>query len=250
MGGDVAFGPLFGRSEARADRADVQNQGANALMERHARIAYLLGQVREIQQQNNLPGPLSRTPTVSAEANQGVIPDGLGLTSKAPPLRRQDGNSEAVRAKYHGAPEPSPMYRDLGPRLSPAYSEPDKGIWDQSYLSKALQQMKDSEMTKLKLPPSCYKPLEYEKWIMSVSTAMKGLHPEIGHCWQRVCNSAEQTYESYSKDLSYTRVSILPAEVLARTPIEERIESRLKMILANLVPQSIIRHCDDREDVS
>ena len=40
-GRDVAFGPLFGQSEARADRADVQNQGANALIERDARIADL-----------------------------------------------------------------------------------------------------------------------------------------------------------------------------------------------------------------
>ena len=73
------------------------------------------------------------------EANQGVIPDSFGLQSKAPQAqsRRPDGNSEAVRAKYHGAPEPSPMYRDIGSILSPAYSEPDKGIWDQSYLSKS-----------------------------------------------------------------------------------------------------------------
>ena len=52
------------------------------------------------------------------------------------------------------------------------------------------------------------------------------------------------------KDLSYTRVSILPTEVLARTSIEERIESRLKMMLTNIVPQTILRQCDDREDVS
>ena len=105
-------------------------------------------------------------------------------------------------------------------------------------------------MTKLKFPSSCYEPLKYEKWIMSVSTTMRGLHPEIGHYWRRVCTSAEQTYESYLKDLSYTRVSILPTEVLARTSIEERIESILKMMLTNIVPQSILRQCDDREDVS
>ena len=52
------------------------------------------------------------------------------------------------------------------------------------------------------------------------------------------------------QDLSYTRVSILPTEVLARTPIEERIESRLKMMLNNIVPQTVIRQCDDRDDVS
>ena len=99
--------------------------------------------------------------------------------------------------------------------------------------------MKDSEMTKLKLPSSCYRPLEYEKWIMSVTTTMKGLHPEIGRYWRRVCTLAEQTYEKYLKDLSYTRVSILPTEVVARISFEERIESRLNMMLANIVPLSI-----------
>ena len=63
---------------------------------------------------------------------------------------------------------------------SPAYSEADKTIWEQSYVSKVLQQMKDSEMTKLKFSPTSYKPLEYEKWIMTVSTTMRGLPPEIG----------------------------------------------------------------------
>ena len=63
---------------------------------------------------------------------------------------------------------------------------------------------------------------------------MKGLHPEIGRYWRRVCTLAERTYEKYLKDLSYTRVSILPTEVVACTPIEERIGSRLKMMLTYL----------------
>ena len=59
----------------------------------------------------------------------------------------QDGLTEAARAKYPRVSAPSPVEE---PKLSPTYSEPDKAIWEQSYLSKALQQMKDSEMTKLK----------------------------------------------------------------------------------------------------
>ena len=114
---------------------------------------------------------------------------------------------------------------------SPAYSEADKNIWEQSYLSKALQQMKDSEMTKLRFSSTSYRPLEYEKWIKTVSTTMKGLHPEIGRYWRAVCTLAEKTYEKYLMDLVFTRVSIFPSEVVARTPIEERIESRLKMML-------------------
>ena len=115
---------------------------------------------------------------------------------------------------------------------------------------KSLQQMKDSEIAKLRLPPDCNKPLEHEKRIMNLNTTMKGLHPQIGNYWSRATTSAETAYQQYLKDFSYTRVRILPTEVLARTSIEERIESRLKMMLNNIVPPTIIRQCDDRDDVS
>ena len=85
---------------------------------------------------------------------------------------------------------------------------------------------------------------------MTVSTTMRGLHPEIGRYWRAVCTLAEQTCERYLKDLSFTRESILPTEVVACTPIEERIEPRLKMMLTNILPQSIFRQCDDCEDAS
>ena len=71
---------------------------------------------------------------------------------------------------------------------------------------------------------------------MNLNTTMKGLHPEIGRYWDRATTFAERTYQQYLKDLSYTRVRILPTEVLARTSIEERIESRLEMMLNNVVP--------------
>ena len=80
--------------------------------------------------------------------------------------------------------------------LSPAYQVPEEGIWNQSYLSKALQQMKDSEVVKLKFPPNSSKPLEYEKWVTLVGTTMKGLHPEIGIYWERAVASAEKSYQN------------------------------------------------------
>ena len=110
--------------------------------------------------------------------------------------------------------------------------------------------MKDSEIAKLRFSSTSYKPLEYEKWIKTVSTTMKGLHPNIGRYWRAVCTLAEKTYEKYLNDLSFTGVSIFPSEVVATTPIEERIESRLKMMLTNILPQAIVRQCDDCEDVS
>ena len=93
-------------------------------------------------------------------------------------------------------------------RSPPGYSNADENIWDQAYLSKALQQMKDSEISKLKFTATSYKPLEYEKWIKTVSTTMKGLHPEIGRYWRAVCTLAEKTYEKYLNDSSFTRVSV------------------------------------------
>ena len=128
----------------------------------------------------------------------------LGSASKAPQVqsRRLDGELEVGRAKFHEAIEPPVMYRDPSFRLSAAYLKPDEGIWDQSYLSKVLQQMKDSEIAKLKLPPSCNKPLGVEKWIMSLNTTMKGLHPEIGRYWDRATSLAERVYQQYLKDLA------------------------------------------------
>ena len=99
--------------------------------------------------------------------------------------------------------------------------------------------MKDSEVSKLRFPPNCNKPLEYEKWMLNLTTTMKGLHPVIGIYWGRVTTSAELSYKKYLKDLSYARAQILPSEVLARTSIEERIESRLKMMLNNIIPPRI-----------
>ena len=59
-----------------------------------------------------------------------------------------------------------------------------------------------------------------------------------------------KSYQNYIKDVSYTRVRILPNEVLARTTTEERIESSLKMMLNYVIPPTIIRQCDDRDDVT
>ena len=157
---------------------------------------------------------------------------------------------EFTRAKYPVDSPPPRMFRETGLAPSPAYQKPDEGIWEQSYLSKALQNMKDSEVPKLKLLSTSDKPQEYEKWLHLISTTMKGLHPEIGNYWLRVCESAETVYQRYLKDLSHTRVSLLPNEDLARTSIETRIESRLKMMLTNTIPQSILRQCEDKPDVT
>jgi len=103
--------------------------------------------------------------------------------AKAPPVQtgRTEETVDPATAKSYAEADHLRVNRDSESRLSPAYLKPDEGIWEQTYLSKALQNMKDSEVPKLRLPPTCYKPQEYEKWIMNLNTTMKGLHPEIGH---------------------------------------------------------------------
>ena len=110
--------------------------------------------------------------------------------------------------------------------------------------------MKDSEVPKLKLPSTCYRPQEYEKWIMSLTTTLKGLHPEIGFYWERVFASVDKTYRVYLQDLSHSRARLLPIEVLARTTIEERIESRLRTMLRNTIPFAVLKQCEDTEGVT
>ena len=110
--------------------------------------------------------------------------------------------------------------------------------------------MKDTELGKLKFTPGGSKPLEYEKWMNLMATTMNGHHPEIGAYWQRVVVCAEKAYSSYIKDVSYTRIGIFPTEKLPRTPIEERIESRLLMMMNYVVPQVVVRQCDDKPDVT
>ena len=143
--GNVGFVPVTGQSG--------EDQGVSALMERDAVIAELRRQVRVLHAQNNVQTYVQNDAqnhvqnNFSSQTRPGVIPNRgqTGLQSKAPPEGTQDGVPEAARAKYPRFSEPSPL-EEL--KDSPAYSEPDKAIWEQSYLSKALQQMKDSEMTK------------------------------------------------------------------------------------------------------
>ena len=102
---------------------------------------------------------------------------------------------EAARATDPGVAAPTNVQFDES-KLSPANLKPDEGIWDQSYLSKALQTMKDSEIAKLRLSSTCNKPLEYEKWLLNFNTTMQGLHPEVGNYWSRICTSAENSMHS------------------------------------------------------
>ena len=142
------------------------------------------------------------------QTRSGVIPSrdqsGLvgraGLRSKAPGLQSKSPPGLSVGVQESSAGEASESVDEevnQESRSPPGYSNADESIWEQAYLSKALQQMKDSEIARLKFTSTSYKPLEYERWVKTVSTTMKGLHPEIGRYWRAVCTLAEKTYEKY-----------------------------------------------------
>ena len=80
--------------------------------------------------------------------------------------------------------------------------------------------MKDSECAKLRFVDSCYKPYEYEKWICGVNRMMTATHPELGAYWTRVVETAQSTYFQYLNDVSVTRVSLKPRQVLNRREVE------------------------------
>ena len=110
--------------------------------------------------------------------------------------------------------------------------------------------MKDREIAKLRFSSGSNRPYEFEKWLNLVSTTLNGMHPEIGGYGEQVVDSSTEAYQKYLRDVSYTRVKIMPNEALARNTIEQRIEARLLTMLNYVLPSGIVRQCDDRETVT
>ena len=96
-----------------------------------------------------------------------------------------DVNQGVRGIKFHQEPIPP----------SPDYVQTDEAIWNQSYLAKAMLQMKDRDTRKLKFPESCYTPYEYEKWLQDVNRTMEADHPDIGLYWgeSRICRTSVST---------------------------------------------------------
>merc|ERR1711888_328095 len=98
--------------------------------------------------------------------------------------------------------------REKAATLSPAYQNPEASTWEQSYLSEALQQMKDSEIAKLRFVSGGNRPFEFEKWLHLITTTLNGMHPEIGSYRKQVVDSSIEAHQRYLRDVSYTRVKI------------------------------------------
>ena len=159
---------------------------------------------------------------------------------RPPSDRRQPSPPQPIPSKqpHKASPQmgPDQYASHKGATPSPAYQVPEEGVWNQSYLAKALQNMKETDFAKLKFLPGSNKPVEYEKWVVLMDTTTHAQHTEIGLYWKRVVASAEKAYSKHIKDVSYTRIGISPDEQSPRNMIEERIESWLHMIPNYVVP--------------
>ena len=71
---------------------------------------------------------------------------------------------------------------------------PEDSVWNQSYLAKALQNMKETDFAKLKFTSSANKPAEFEKWLILMETTTHAQHQEIGSYWKRVVDLADSAY--------------------------------------------------------
>ena len=107
------------------------------------------------------------------------------------------------------ATTPGDTAPDGGP--SPNFVNKDNSIWDQGYLAKAMLQMKDSDVQKLRFVETWYKPYEYEKWLCGVTRVMVANQPEMAIYWNLV-ESAEKTYHKYRNEIRTSRVSLKPAK--------------------------------------
>ena len=84
------------------------------------------------------------------DARTGLQSKAPGLRSKSapsPPPGLSEGVQETTARRSSDAVNAELLEESKG---SPAYYEADKDIWEQAYLSKVLQQMKDSEIAKLR----------------------------------------------------------------------------------------------------
>ena len=100
--------------------------------------------------------------------------------------------------------------------------------------------MKEAEFSKLRFVEGSYRPFEYERWVKAITRTLTSMHPELGAYWQRILKSAEDVYHRYLADVSTTRVSLKPTETLSRTAVEDRIENKIRTMLMNAVPISVI----------
>ena len=236
-----------------SERSEARERRMTDLEDSVSQIKQFLKQLSDSMQSRGSSSSDLRGPPPKA------VPDSLygfpGTTPKRPPEEyvRENLSKEAPQGQSEGIPKTPPARPAAEPKVtspSPAFMVPEDSVWNQSYLAKALQNMKETDFAKLKFTSSANKPAEFEKWLILMETTTHAQHQEIGSYWKRVVDLADVAYHKYLKDVSYTRIAIAPEERPPSTHIEERIESRLRMILNQVIPPVIVQQCDDKPVVS
>ena len=157
------------------------------------------------------------TATLQTSEERGSLP-------KAPPIVPKEVGAdppEVPRVKPVSQPLLSPVPQKAfpygksappgRPAPSPAFEVPEEGIWNQSYLAKSLQNVKESDFIKLKFPAQVPKPVEFEKWLRQLETTTHALHPEVGIYWKRVVAAA--AHEATGHDGANTAIRVAAAAV-------------------------------------
>ena len=90
---------------------------------------------------------------------------GNTLNSETPPVQGEGQAAQTATQKSSGsvgvgAPQTVPGCTAPEGGPSPNFVQENHTIWDQSYLAKAMLQMKDAEFVKLRFSDSCYRPYE------------------------------------------------------------------------------------------
>ena len=241
--------PVHRPASLHSSRSDQREERMSAIEHTMSSVEDKLNSLIQAIQSGALGSSDLRGPPPKAQPEQAQ--EGY---ERSPGYRRQTtppqstSNKVPYKANPQGSSDPSGAPKAAVP--SPAYQVPEDSIWNQSYLAKALQTMKEADFAQLKFASGANKPVEYEKWVVRMDTTTHAQHTEIGLYWKRVVDCAQKSYAKYIKDVSYTRNCISPEERLPRNVIEERIESRLHMILNAVVPPCVVRQCDDKPDVS
>ena len=163
-GSDDEFSELIRRMRARRAKRSKANQ--------------------EERQEEIPKRPEARQEEVPKQPAQDPNQDRGTTSSRRVPSGKPAGNSGKGGFAFGSMPD------EEGP--SPFFMEEADKVWQQEYLARALLQMKETEIMKLKFVDGSYRPYEYERWINAVTRTMTALHPEMGNYWKRVVRSAEK----------------------------------------------------------
>ena len=182
------------RSDAREERMSALESAMSGMTDKFGRMEDKLSGLIQALQSGALGSSDLRGPPPKAQPEQVEVGDDKQPGDKRQTIPPQPTSNKVVYKAYPQAS--AEMTASPKPAVpSPAYQVPEDAIWNQSYLAKALQNMKDTDFAKLNFVPGASKPVEYEKWVGRMDTTTNAHHAEIGLYWKRIVECAQKSYE-------------------------------------------------------